>query len=221
MTARLRILEKEMGPDYPHWYLDVFGLEDLEDARPDLEIMTPERLLNLLRHDADAVLDRFSMFVFDEAQMLGERGRGFVLEQALSFLHWRTLNEHHRILLLSAALGNRGQIAQWLGDADGPARLFESDWRGPRRLHALFGTAIDWDPARERREGVQSTTNPWRVRRPLMGVIRLRPAHAGAPTRLELTEAVGEIAFRESSPGVRVGGREASQTTRSTRRLQV
>jgi hypothetical protein len=213
MTARLRIMEKELGPDYPDWYLDLFGPEDLEEVRPDLDVMTPERLLNLLRHDAEALLDRFSMFVFDEAQMLGERGRGFVLEQALSFVHWRTRNEHHRILLLSAALGNRGQIAQWLSNSDGPARLFESDWRGPRRLHALFGTSIEWEPEYERREAVQSTTNPWRVRHPLIGVIRLRPAHAGAPTRLALTEPVGEIAFRESSPGSRVGGRESSAST--------
>ena len=164
MAGRVRILEKELGRDYPDWFLDSVTPEELEELEPDIDIMTPERLLNALRHSPENVLDKYWLFVFDEAQLLGERGRGLILEQVLSFLHWRTKDEHHRIILLSAAMGNRGQIAQWMTTSDGPARLFESDWRGPRRLHGLFGTDVDWES--ERRESVRSEERPWRVFHP-------------------------------------------------------
>jgi len=211
MSGRLRILEKELGRDVPDWFFGGLTPEDLTELKPDLDVMTPERLSNLLRHDPDAVLDKYSLFIFDEAQLVGERGRGFLMEQVLSFLHWRTRDEAGKIILLSAALGNKGQLAQWLRTTEGPARLFESDWRGPRRLHALFNTTVDWDT--ERRERVRSVKNPWRVYHPMIGSIRLRPSNAGRVVRLRLGEEVGEIAFRESSPGVRVGGRESSHTT--------
>jgi replicative superfamily II helicase len=85
------------------------------------------------------VLDRFGLFVFDEVQLLAEQGRGFTLESLLAFLHWRTQDTPHRLVLLSAALGNRGQLMSWL-DPNGEGVLLSSSWRGPRRLHAVFTT---------------------------------------------------------------------------------
>ncbi len=116
MASRVRILQKETGndqPDYPMTYLDtLFELQPSEPA--DVEVMTPERLGNLLRHDADAVLDQFGMFIFDEAQLIKESGRGFVLESVIALLDYLTRQTDHRITLISAAMGNAGAIAQWL-----------------------------------------------------------------------------------------------------------
>ena len=50
----------------------------------------------------------------------------------------------HEIVLISAAMGNAGAIAQWLSP-DGQALRYESQWRGPRRLHAAFTTKPHWD----------------------------------------------------------------------------
>ena len=106
--------------------------------------MTPERLAHLLRHDALAVLDRFGMFIFDEAQHLKEISRGFTLEATIALLDYLTRGTDHKIALISAAMGNAGAIAQWLSP-DGQALRHESQWRGPRRLHAAFTTEAHWE----------------------------------------------------------------------------
>ncbi|MBP1781810.1 DEAD/DEAH box helicase [Micromonospora chalcea] len=174
MSSRVRILQKETGseqPDYPStWSLfdDPGG-----DEPADVEVMTPERLAHQLRHDAQAVLDRFGMFVFDEAQLLKESGRGFILEQVIALLDYLSSDGDHKIVLISAAMGNSGEIAQWL-EPGGSCLLRESQWRGPRRLHAVFTTAADWASTR-----VESVRAPkWRYRHTtkLNGLIRLRMA---------------------------------------------
>ena len=100
--------------------------------------------MHALRDDAEEVLSRFGMFVFDEVHLLRDGARGLTLESVLAFLHWRTRETPHRIILLSAAMGNAGQLAAWL-DVDGSPILQQSEWRGPRRLTALFNTDIsDW-----------------------------------------------------------------------------
>ena len=70
-------------------------------------------------------------------------------------------------------MGNWGEIAQWL-EPGGSCLLRESQWRGPRRLHAVFTTAADWASTR-----VESVRAPkWRYRHTtkLNGLIRLRMA---------------------------------------------
>ncbi|WP_203729360.1 DEAD/DEAH box helicase [Paractinoplanes durhamensis] len=174
MSGRVRVLQKETGaeqPDFPGiWALfDAAGTEE----PPDVEVMTPERLAHLLRHDADAVLDRFALFVFDEAQLLKETGRGFTLEQVIALLDHLTADTDHQIILISAAMGNAGEIAQWL-DPTGGCLKHESQWRGPRRLHAAFTTRANWDATRV----VNTTGKKWKYRHltPLTGLIRLRLA---------------------------------------------
>jgi hypothetical protein len=136
MASRIRILQKEAGADRP----DFPTLSDLlfaaEESPADIEVMTPERLAHLLRHDAEAVLSQFGMFIFDEAQLIKETGRGFTLESVIAKLHYATRDSDHKIVLISAALGNAGAIAQWISP-DGEPLLHQSHWRGPRRLHAM------------------------------------------------------------------------------------
>ncbi|MFG2045647.1 DEAD/DEAH box helicase [Dactylosporangium sp. NPDC048998] len=174
MSSRVRVLQKETGAEQAD-FSSLWGLFDaVQDEDPaDVEVMTPERLAHLLRHDAAAVLDRFGLFIFDEAQLLKETGRGFTLEAVIALLDYLTAETDHKIVLISAAMGNAGEIAQWLDPAGGCLR-FESQWRGPRRLHAAFTTTANWNATRV--EG--GAGRRWRFRHttPLTGYIRLRLA---------------------------------------------
>jgi RAD3-like DEAD/DEAH box helicase/helicase-like protein len=174
MAGRVRVLAKETGAEQPD-FSDFWGLFDTLTAEEpaDVEVMTPERLAHLLRHDSATVLDRFGLFIFDEAQLLKETGRGFTLEAVIALLNYLTADSDHQIILISAAMGNAGEVAQWLDPAGGSLR-HESDWRGPRRLHAAFTTQAQWDKTQV--EG--GAGSKWRYRHttPLTGLIRLRLA---------------------------------------------
>lgn len=225
MRNRLRVLAKEMTaelPDFGALYELLDSIQTVDGVAqvltlperlaqlgaglglPDVEIMTPERLAHLLRRDPTGVLERFQLFVFDEAHMISEAGRGFTLETILSFLHWKTTTTSHRIVLLSAALGNEGQVMTWLDPSD-EGSLVRSDWRGPRRLHAIFTTRPEWNHATDTR--VNSAHWPVRRTFPLRGVIRLRPAE-GTPRTLTLTEPVGQLALRYNDAGAKREGKD-------------
>ncbi|WP_413768924.1 DEAD/DEAH box helicase [Rhodococcus pyridinivorans] len=203
MAGRVRILQKEVGsdqPDYPLTFHDFLFEEALPDLQPpdpaDVEVMTPERLGHLLRHDADDVLHRFGMFIFDEAQLIKESGRGFVLESVIALLDYLTKGTDHRITLISAAMGNAGAIAQWLSP-DQEYVLHESEWRGPRRLHAAFTTQAHWDTTRIE-DGAGSV---WKYRHTteLSGLIRLRMAD-GRITKLSMEDTDWRL-VRKSKDG--------------------
>ncbi|AGB26822.1 superfamily II helicase (plasmid) [Mycobacterium sp. JS623] len=199
MSSRIRILQRETGSDQPDYSPFLSFLWSLDDpgAQADVEVMTPERLGHLLRHDANGVLDRFGMFIFDEAQLIKEAGRGFVLESVIAFLDYLTADTEHQIALISAAMGNGGGIAQWL-DPAGNCLLHESDWRGPRRLHAVFNTKALWGTTQ-----VEPTTgSKWKYRHTteLEGVIRLRMAN-GQVKQLVTTGDTGWRLVRKSKDG--------------------
>ena len=142
-------------------------------APPSAVVMTPEKLAAHLRLEPNRMLTEYSLYVIDEAHLVSDAERGWVLESALGFLHGATLTTNHRIVVLSAALGNRAHVAAWLGVEDEPAQVFHHDWRGPRRAHAVFGTWVDWNIPGEpipptRKRGLL------RERRPLHGEIHVR-----------------------------------------------
>ena len=72
-------------------------------------------------------IPKVDLVVVDEVHLLGDRGRGARLEGALS--SFRRLNPFCRVLALSATLGNRGKLAQWLGGVE-----FASEWGSPSRM---------------------------------------------------------------------------------------
>lgn len=82
----------------------------IQDAETTVEVMTPERLAYLLRADPEAVLARFGLFIIDEVHSVGDPGRGWTLEWALSSLHNLTRTTDHRIVVMSAAIGNRANL---------------------------------------------------------------------------------------------------------------
>jgi hypothetical protein len=210
IRGRLHLLDRELAPDLP----DFLSLEDIAQLpdtvfqavlaaiggeQADVDIMTPERLAYLLRHDPEEVLRKYGLFIFDEAHLISDPGRGFTLEWVLSFLHWRTLETHHRIILLSAALGNRGQVQEWIDPRD-EGVYFHSDWRGPRRLHAIYSTDVDWPTRHE--EPFRSPGFGARAVYDLLGRIRVRLTEGGSEHRLVITEPVGTYARRISVEGL-------------------
>ena len=214
MTSRVRVLQKEAGPDLPDFPAEAELSAILDRGQPaDVEVMTPERLAHLLRHDAQAVLERFGMFIFDEAQHLKETGRGFTLEATIALLDYLSRETDHKIALISAAMGNAGEIAQWISP-DGQALRHESQWRGPRRLHAAFTTRAHWDETQVERIP-RGRTWPYRLITPLSGQIRLRMAD-GRTARLSVIETEWRLARKsKTSQPMQSGlGIDEERTTR-------
>lgn len=93
-----------------------------DDAR--LLIMTPERLDACTRNWRShwSWIPEVDLVVIDELHLLGDPGRGARLEGSISRL--RRLNPFVRFLGLSATLGNRGELADWLEGVE-----FACEWR--------------------------------------------------------------------------------------------
>jgi helicase len=101
------------GREYPLAYKDAHVL-----------IMTPERLdacTRVWRSHWDWIPE-VDLVVVDEIHLLGDSGRGARLEGTISRLG--RLNPFCRFLGLSATLGNRGELADWLQGVE-----YESTWR--------------------------------------------------------------------------------------------
>jgi helicase len=87
-------------------------------------IMTPERLDACTRNWRThwSWLPEVDLLVVDEFHLIGESSRGARLEGCLG--RFRRLNPFARVLGLSATLGNREELADWLNAVD-----FAADWR--------------------------------------------------------------------------------------------
>lgn len=217
MASRVRVLQKETGPDLPDFPSAVWSNISDVDHPVDVEVMTPERLAHLLRHDPSAVLERFGMFIFDEAQHLKETGRGFTLESVIALLDYLSRETDHKIVLISAAMGNAGAIAQWISP-DGQALLYESQWRGPRRLHAAFTTKAHWDKTIVEKLP-RARVWPYRLITPLSGQIRLRMADSRT-ARLSVVETDWRL-VRKSKSSARQQSGLGTDETRATKQYVI
>ncbi|MBK8903106.1 MAG: DEAD/DEAH box helicase [Anaerolineaceae bacterium] len=191
LQSRLRFIGRRIIDGLPEGaWLNIF----LDILQPEVEVMTPERLSYLLRTDSSQVLDQFGMFIFDEVHLVGDEGRGWTLEEDLSYLHYATLNLHHKIILISAVIGNRNHIIQWInGEIENRAPLeFHSDWRGPRRMHAIWTTDAFWNDSiidrnsRARKYFYNQTT-------PLYGRLDVRISYTGVTNTFHTEKPVGEL----------------------------
>ncbi|WP_091602895.1 DEAD/DEAH box helicase [Arthrobacter koreensis] len=174
LAGRIRIIQKGLGADladFGNITIEQFFSLTGEPAENSVEVMTPERLSHLLRHDPTSVLERYSMFVIDEAHLLAQPGRGLLLETVLAAV----TTTDARVVLLSGVMGNAHQIASWLEPTQA-ATLFESGWRGPRRLHALLYSKVEWGELE--RLPSRSTTFTHIERYPITADLRVRPAES-------------------------------------------
>ncbi|MCS5480802.1 DEAD/DEAH box helicase [Corynebacterium sp. YIM 101645] len=140
LLLRLSYLGRRLGSVFP----DSVGLNnpmsmgfenaDGSSAESDqVEIMTPERLMNALRQSPQDVLSRFSLFIIDEAHLIAQRGgRGLLLEGLLTLLD----ASGARLILFSGVIGNAAHLAAWTSNGKGEV-LFTDEWRAPRRLHII------------------------------------------------------------------------------------
>ena len=188
LSSRLRFIERGVSSDLPEWPLpEGFG------PPSSVEVMTPERLAFLLRSEGRGLLDRFGMFVFDEVHNIGDSDRGWTLESDLAFVHEATAETDHRVVMISAAVSNRAHFRSWMGSGDAEPVDFHSDWRGPRRLHALWKTTADWDrtePMERKR-----SNSPHREATPLVGTVVARDPGTGARLTWEMAD-VGRLVLR-------------------------
>ncbi|MDX3403363.1 DEAD/DEAH box helicase [Streptomyces sp. ME01-18h] len=195
LRGRLRMLERRLAAEQPDFPLS----SEREPDGGDVEIMTPERLMHMIRSDPEAALDGVGLIVVDEAHHLAQGRRGFILESVLGLLRASTSNV--RLVLLSAAVGNRGDIASWL-DPERPASevYFTDTWRGPRRLHGLLYPQLISDEAElERRSPSANHPSRWRATVPVAARLDVRPTATSAIAHL----TTGEVGKRRFASGHR------------------
>lgn len=144
LRARLGRLARVVESD-----LLTADLEDVQADEPDrptflISVVTPEKLSDLLHRDTQAVLNRYDLFIFDEVHNVNNGSRGWLLESLITYLHVMTRETPHRLMLMSAAVGNDQHFLQWLSiDGEEPfarASGGSDPWRAPRRLTAVYRT---------------------------------------------------------------------------------
>ncbi len=153
------------------------------------------------------------MFIFDEVHLVGDEGRGWTLEEDLSYLHYATEHLHHKIVLISAVIGNRNHIIQWLkGKNDNQEPLeFHSDWRGPRKIHAVWTTDAFWDDSIIERNN-QAKKYFFNKTTPLYGRLDVRISHTGSINAFHTENPVGYLVQKAENKD----GDYAKDTNKST-----
>ncbi|SOB81386.1 DEAD/DEAH box helicase [Streptomyces sp. 1331.2] len=197
LRGRLRLLGRRLAAELPDFPIGERGLGNLND---DVEILTPERLLHMLRHDPVESLDGVGLIVVDEAHHMARAQRGFVLEGLLAFCQVHP--GAPRLVLLSAAVGNRASLASWLDPSRPPEEVYFSDtWRGPRRLHGLLSPHYMRDRVeRTARKPTKKARGRVKAVVPMALRMALRPTTASKPTVL-LTRELGRRSYAETYPG--------------------
>ena len=197
LESRLRFIRRGIVDGLPEgeWFENL-----INDFQHNVEVMTPERLSYLIRSDSEGLLQRFGMFIFDEVHLLNDKGRGWTLEESLSYLHYKTKNTGHKIVLISAALGNRNHIIQWLGEGESDQRIldFHKDWKGPRKITAIWTTLPKWEEAKSY-INERARKFPFIKETPLYGQLNIRVSESGEIKTLLTKTPIGKIILKAES----------------------
>ncbi|MGY0466762.1 DEAD/DEAH box helicase (plasmid) [Kitasatospora sp. cg17-2] len=199
LRSRLRGLGRRLAAERPDFPVDVIDFAARGPLTGDVDIVTPERLMHMIRNNPEMTLDDVGLIVVDEAHHLAQGRRGFVLEGLLAFLAASTYQV--RLVLLSAAVGNRAQLASWLDPGRPPEEVaFTDTWRGPRRLHGLIYPSLlknQAELADRRPSAKQLSTTKATV--PVAMRLDLRPT-AGSEVAHLITGRLGERTFAAANP---------------------
>ncbi|MFD5025077.1 DEAD/DEAH box helicase [Streptomyces sp. NPDC058373] len=197
LRGRLRLLGRRLAAEQPEFPTDVPVHQDLVG---DVDIVTPERLMHMIRNNAELALGDIGLIVIDEAHHLAQGRRGFILESLLAFLRASTYDI--RLVLLSAAIGNRGALASWLDPSRPPDEVaFTDTWRGPRRMHGLLYPHLLKEQAqRTPRRPSPKKPSTTKATVPVAMRLALRPT-AASETALLQTPQLGERSYAASHPG--------------------
>ncbi len=199
LSDRLRLLKQEVAEEVPFGFWPEIE-SNLEVETQSVEVMTPESLSFLLRYKPKETLNKFKLFIIDEAHLLAEDSRGWGLEATLSLLQLLTRDSEHRIVLMSSCLGNQTHMVQWIG-VNGANKSFHSEWRGPRRLYALY------TPERSRRVPVEEIEHARKgkvekhFKYQMDGIMRLKVADTSQVHLSMIEESVGVDYTRPDSRG--------------------
>jgi superfamily II DNA/RNA helicase len=90
--------------------LNIFGLEI--ETKPQVVVLTPEKLLFLLRQEPD-IISNAGLVVYDEGHQFDTGTRGVTYELLLTSIK-RMLSEDAQSVLISAVIQNASAIANWL-----------------------------------------------------------------------------------------------------------
>lgn len=85
---------------------------DIENNKKYIIICTPEKL-NYLMHHNEEILLSVGLFIFDEAHMFDDFGRGAIYELLVSEIK-KYIKYEVQLVLLSAVLSNADQISEWM-----------------------------------------------------------------------------------------------------------
>lgn len=120
----------------PGDYDSIPPLENLMNKHARIFVLTPEKL-DLLWRTNDSRLNSAGIFIFDEVQLIRERGRGARLELLVSKMN-EAFSSSAKIVVLSAVIpqSNIVEFVNWLGSKS--TRQFESTWSPTRRREGLF-----------------------------------------------------------------------------------
>lgn len=96
---------------------DLINLLSVEDNIKDILILTPEKLLYILRQDRK-IINEIGLIVFDEAHMFDDATRGTNYELLLTTI-MSYLNPSTQRLLISAVIPNAVEINDWINGSNG------------------------------------------------------------------------------------------------------
>ena len=199
LRSRLRLLGRRLAAEQPDYPVDGIDFAGRGPLTADVEILTPERLMHMIRNNSEMALNDVGLIVVDEAHHLAQGQRGFVLESLLALL--AAGPAEIRLVLLSAAVGNRAQLASWLDPSRPPEEVYFTDtWRGPRRLHGLIYPQLrkaDAVLASRRPSAKHPETTKATV--PVVMRLTVRPT-AGQKVDHLVTEPLGTRVFAGSDP---------------------
>jgi hypothetical protein len=103
-----------------------------------IEVMTPERCLALMSHNAEALHD-VGLVVFDECHLLSPQGGGTrSLDAMLCLLQASRRAANADFLLLSAMLTNAEEFAEWIAEVtQRPCTPFQDSWKPSRQARGV------------------------------------------------------------------------------------
>ena len=147
ITARLkRDLGSRFKIEKMSGAAEIGGFEDEIVRRNDFEILvtTPEKLQMLIRSTDNEFAKHLVLTIVDEAHNLADSHRGFNLEMLLSTIKHDCRRSH--FLLMSPAIPNSSDLAEWLYPSNSKAISMEVDWTPNDRVIGTYyykGTGRD------------------------------------------------------------------------------
>ncbi len=164
VVAPFRALCREISNDIANDFLDnpnvhvnalsdVLEMEDLlellesfGEETKNIMVLTPEKLIYLLRQDIEIIKDT-GLIIFDEAHMFDDASRGVQYELLISTI-MMYLGENTQKLLLSAVIPNAVQINNWFTGGEGVV-IADNSIRATEKSIAI----ADWETFRNEKYG--------------------------------------------------------------------